>query len=99
VGARYCALDGPVLARQVAEVSVVVNTLPADVAAGYAAALAPTPVLLEVIYDPWPTRCRRGGRAGGTVISGCRCCCIRLLRSRTIHRATCSAAQMAATLS
>jgi shikimate dehydrogenase len=69
--ARYCPLDGPELATQVAGASVVVSTLPADTAAGYTAALAPAAVLLDAIYDPWPTPLAAAVSArGGTVISG-----------------------------
>jgi shikimate dehydrogenase len=68
---RYCPLDGPELATQVAGASVVVSTLPADTAAGYTAALAPAAVLLDAIYDPWPTPLAAAVTgAGGTVISG-----------------------------
>jgi shikimate dehydrogenase len=71
VDAQYCPLDGPELARQVAGASVVINTLPAEVAADYTAAVAPAPVLLDAIYDPWPTPLAAAvSAAGGTVISG-----------------------------
>jgi shikimate dehydrogenase len=71
VSAQYCPLDGPELARQVAGASVVVSTLPAVVAAGYTVALAAAPVLLDAIYDPWPTPLAAAvTAAGGTVISG-----------------------------
>ncbi len=71
VSAHYCPLDGPGLASHVAAASVVINTLPADAAAGYAAAVASAPVLLDAIYDPWPTPLAAAVMAaGGTVISG-----------------------------
>jgi shikimate dehydrogenase len=71
VSAQYCPLDGPELPRQVAGASVVVSTLPAVVAAGYSVALAAAPVLLDAIYDPWPTPLAAVvTAAGGTVISG-----------------------------
>ena len=45
-----------------------VSTIPADVAAGYADTVAATPVLLDAIYDPWPTplaaAVERRGRPG-----------------------------------
>ncbi len=34
---------------------VLVSTIPADAAADYAATFAGVPVLLDAIYDPWPT--------------------------------------------
>ena len=42
-----------------------------DAAAGHAGVLAPIPVLLDAIYDPWPTPlAARVTAAGGRVISG-----------------------------
>ncbi|OBH19175.1 shikimate dehydrogenase [Mycolicibacter sinensis] len=71
VPARYCALDGAALGEAAGSASVTVSTLPADVAAGYAPALARVPVLLDAIYDPWPTPLAAAvTAAGGTVISG-----------------------------
>jgi len=50
---------------------VLVSTIPADAAAHYGTALAGAPVLLDAIYDPWPTPLAQAiaGR-GGEVISG-----------------------------
>ena len=71
VSAHYCALDSPELASHAAAASVVINTLPADAAARYAPLLASAPVLLDAIYDPWPTPLAAAvAAAGGTVISG-----------------------------
>jgi shikimate dehydrogenase len=68
---RWCDIDGIELARTVADVDVVVNTVPADAVARYAPTLAPTPVLLDAIYDPWPTPLASAvTAAGGRVISG-----------------------------
>jgi shikimate dehydrogenase len=64
-------IDGPELPSVVAAVSVVVSTIPADAAERYAAALSGTPVLLDAIYDPWPTPLASAVEAqGGRVISG-----------------------------
>lgn len=50
---------------------VLVSTIPATAAAGYAAAFATVPVLLDAIYDPWPTPLARAvSAAGGEVIGG-----------------------------
>lgn len=50
---------------------VLVSTIPADAAARYAGALAGVPVLLDAIYDPWPTPLARAvAERGGEVISG-----------------------------
>ncbi|WP_299564513.1 shikimate dehydrogenase [uncultured Mycolicibacterium sp.] len=69
--ARWCDLTGGGLAEAVAGVQAVVSTIPADAAAGYAPALAAAPVLLDVIYDPWPTPLAGAVRAaGGRVIDG-----------------------------
>ncbi|MDT5338018.1 MAG: shikimate dehydrogenase [Mycobacterium sp.] len=52
-------------------VGVVVNTIPADVAARYADIVTAAPVLLDAIYDPWPTPLAEAFvAAGGQVISG-----------------------------
>jgi len=52
-------------------VDVVVSTLPADVAARHADTVATTPLLLDAIYDPWPTPLAAAVEAaGGRVISG-----------------------------
>ncbi|MFM9032742.1 MAG: shikimate dehydrogenase, partial [Mycobacterium sp.] len=46
-------------------------TIPAEAAAGLAETLAGVPVLLDAIYDPWPTPLARAVAAsGGEVISG-----------------------------
>lgn len=71
VPARYCALDDAALGEAAASASVTVSTLPADVAARYAPVLAGVPVLLDAIYDPWPTPLAAAvTAAGGTVVSG-----------------------------
>ena len=69
--AGWLDIDGSELAPAVAAVSVVVNTVPAEAAAPYAAVLSATPVLLDAIYDPWPTPLAAAVEAaGGRVISG-----------------------------
>ena len=50
---------------------MLVSTLPADVAADYADDFATAPVLLDAIYDPWPTPLAVAvSAAGGRVIGG-----------------------------
>lgn len=70
--AQWCDVgDAQQLADEVAETGVIVNTVPADAAARYAATLALAPVLLDAIYDPWPTPLASAVQAaGGHVISG-----------------------------
>lgn len=71
VPARHCTLDEAGLSKAAAAASVMVSTLPADVAAAFAPVLAGVPVLLDAIYDPWPTPLAAAVTAtGGTVISG-----------------------------
>jgi shikimate dehydrogenase len=71
VAARFCDLDGDAVADAVAAAEVLVSTLPADVAARYADTFAGAPVLLDAIYDPWPTPLAAAvAAAGGRVISG-----------------------------
>ncbi|OCB25310.1 shikimate dehydrogenase [Mycobacterium malmoense] len=71
VPTRFVHLDGDELAGAVAEAEVLVSTIPADVAARYADTLAAIPVLLDAVYDPWPTPLAAAvAAAGGRVISG-----------------------------
>jgi shikimate dehydrogenase len=69
--ARFCGLGSDAVSDAVSEAGVLVSTLPADVAAGYADVFAGAPVLLDAIYDPWPTPLASAvAAAGGQVISG-----------------------------
>jgi shikimate dehydrogenase len=69
--ARFCDLNDGAISDAVAAAGVLVNTLPAEVAARYAASFADVPVLLDAIYDPWPTPLASAvAAAGGRVISG-----------------------------
>ena len=69
--AGWADINDPRLAEVVAGMDVVVNTVPADAVAPYAATLASARVLLDVIYDPWPTPLAAAvDAAGGLVISG-----------------------------
>lgn len=71
VPTRFCELDGPGLADEVAAAEVLISTIPADVAARYAGTFAPVPVLLDAIYNPWPTPLAQAvAAAGGRVVSG-----------------------------
>jgi shikimate dehydrogenase len=59
------------LGTPLAGVDLVVSTVPSDVAAQHVDAVAATPVLLDAIYDPWPTPLATAVEAaGGRVISG-----------------------------
>jgi shikimate dehydrogenase len=69
--ARFCDLDGGAVVEAVTAAGVLVSTLPAEVAGRYAEVLAGAPVLLDAIYDPWPTPLAAAvTAAGGRVISG-----------------------------
>ncbi len=69
--ARFCNLHGDAVGDAVAAAQVLVSTLPADVAARYAGDFAAAPVLLDVIYHPWPTPLAAAvSAAGGRVIGG-----------------------------
>ena len=71
VATRFCGLDSGELAGEVAAAEVLVSTIPADVAARYAGMFAKIPVLLDAVYDPWPTPLAAAvAAAGGRVISG-----------------------------
>ena len=71
VATRFCGLDSGELANEVAAAEVLVSTVPADVAARYAGTFAAIPVLLDAVYDPWPTPLAAAvTAAGGRVISG-----------------------------
>ena len=73
VATRFCGLDSSGLADEVTAAEVLVSTIPADVAARYAETLAAIPVLLDAVYDPWPTPLATAvAAAGGRVISGLR---------------------------
>ena len=71
VPTRFCALDSADLVGEIAAAEVLVSTIPAEVAARYAQVCAGIPVLLDAIYDPWPTPLAAAvSAAGGRVISG-----------------------------
>jgi shikimate dehydrogenase len=71
VAARFCDLNGGLLADAVGAAQVVVSTLPADVAVNYADDFAAAPVLLDAIYNPWPTPLAAAvSAAGGRVVGG-----------------------------
>jgi shikimate dehydrogenase len=53
------------------DVEVVVSTLPAEVAAHHASTISAVPVVLDAIYQPWPTPLATAVEAaGGVVVSG-----------------------------
>lgn len=59
------------LGTPLADVGVVVSTIPAEVAASHAGTVTTAPVLLDAIYDPWPTPLAEAfSAAGARVISG-----------------------------
>lgn len=59
------------LGASVGDVDAVINTLPANVAAEYAATVAEGWLLLDAIYQPWPTPLATAVESrGGVVVSG-----------------------------
>jgi shikimate dehydrogenase len=71
VPTQFCGLDSDGLPDRVAAAEVLVSTIPAEVAARYAGTFAPIPVLLDAVYDPWPTPLAAAvAAAGGRVIGG-----------------------------
>ena len=71
VATAFIGLTDPALRAAAERADVAVSTIPAEAAAGIADAVAPVPVLLDAIYDPWPTPLARAvAAAGGEVISG-----------------------------
>jgi shikimate dehydrogenase len=71
VTTEFCDLADPRLPEVVATADVLVSTIPADAAAAYTGVFAGIPVLLDAIYDPWPTPLAAAVQdAGGEVISG-----------------------------
>ncbi len=59
------------LVGQIERAEVLVNTIPSEAAALYASSFAAVPVLLDAIYDPWPTPLAQAvANAGGQVVGG-----------------------------
>ena len=71
VRTTFCDVTDPALGAAADRADVLVSTIPADAAAGLADVVAGAPVLLDAIYDPWPTPLALAVEArGGEVISG-----------------------------
>ncbi len=59
------------LVGQIERAEVLVSTIPSEAAALYASSFAMVPVLLDAIYDPWPTPLAQAvANAGGQVVGG-----------------------------
>lgn len=71
MAARWRGFAAPGLAEEVAAAGAVISTIPAVAAAGHLAVLQRAAVLLDAVYDPWPTPLAAAvTAAGGTVING-----------------------------
>lgn len=71
MGATVIGFDPVILAEVCARAGAVVSTVPADAVAAVAAAVAAAPVVLDAIYNPWPTPLAEAvGAVGHTVIGG-----------------------------
>ncbi|MFC6012438.1 shikimate dehydrogenase [Nocardia lasii] len=69
--ATVVALDAERVRVACASAGAVVSTVPAEAAAVIAASVAAAPVVLDAIYNPWPTPLARAvADAGHTVVSG-----------------------------
>ncbi|WP_072843832.1 shikimate dehydrogenase [Rhodococcus tukisamuensis] len=70
---RHQDFESDGLTRTCAGAAVVVSTIPAAAGADLASAVAGVPVLLDAIYDPWPTPLAAAVEAaGGIVVDGLR---------------------------
>lgn len=68
---RFVDIAGAGAAAAAGAADVLVSTIPAAAAADYAETLAAVPVLLDAVYDPWPTPLAAAVlRRGGQVVSG-----------------------------
>lgn len=71
MNAAVTAFDPAALVGLCERAGVVVSTIPAEAAAQVAEAVATAPVVLDAIYNPWPTPLAAAvTRAGHTVVSG-----------------------------
>ncbi|WP_406231100.1 shikimate dehydrogenase [Nocardia sp. NBC_01009] len=69
--ATVLGFDPDAVGAACARAGAVVSTVPADAAAAVADAVATAPVVLDAIYNPWPTPLAVAvARAGHTVVSG-----------------------------
>ncbi|WP_063126504.1 shikimate dehydrogenase [Nocardia fusca] len=68
---RVIGFDAPELAGVCGRAGAVVSTVPAAAAAAVAGSVAAAPVVLDALYDPWPTPLAEAvAAAGHTVIGG-----------------------------
>ncbi|WP_067845793.1 shikimate dehydrogenase [Nocardia lijiangensis] len=71
MAARVIGFDSDAVREASARAGAVVSTIPADAGALVAEAVAIAPVVLDAIYNPWPTPLAAAvERAGHTVVSG-----------------------------
>ncbi len=69
--AGWASFEDPALADVLAGAAAVISTVPADGAAALVPVAGHVSVLLDAIYDPWPTPFAAAvERAGGTVVGG-----------------------------
>ncbi|MEU4340731.1 shikimate dehydrogenase [Nocardia sp. NPDC023852] len=71
MAAALVGFDAAAIGAACASAGAVVSTIPATAAAAVADQVASAPVVLDAIYDPWPTALAEAvERAGHTVVSG-----------------------------
>ncbi len=62
--------DAPAIGRAAVEADLVVSTVPAGAADVFADLLSGVPVVLDVVYHPWPTPLAAAGRPGRITVTG-----------------------------
>lgn len=65
-----CWFTGAALTAASRRADLVISTVPAGVADPFADMLADVPVLLDVVYHPWPTPLAAAGAAGRVMVTG-----------------------------
>ncbi|MFI5717016.1 shikimate dehydrogenase [Nocardia sp. NPDC051750] len=68
--AEVIGFDAPELAGRCAEAGAVISTVPYQAAGAVAAAVARAPVVLDALYNPWPTPLAEAVAAAGHIVIG-----------------------------
>lgn len=80
-----CAVTEQDLAAAMAGVDLVLSAVPAGAADAYASILAPAPVLLDVVYHPWPTPLAAARGADRVTLTGLDMLLHQALRQFELH--------------
>ncbi|MGI8414746.1 MAG: shikimate dehydrogenase [Nakamurella sp.] len=68
--ATACSFTAAGLAAAARDAELVISTVPAGAADPFAGVLADVPVLVDVVYHPWPTPLAAAGAAGRVTVTG-----------------------------